>query len=163
LPRWRLLQELCEPRDFSGELPSRPCREAGPPRLVPVGRRVPRPDREVHLRGQGGYAPRRVSGREKPLSAPRGLQRGGGNRRALQARKVTRDRPPADVSYLAYSFPNRRSTTTTSPDVFASRPAVAENVLVRAAGVFEGIGQDRHPVEGSLVVDGLGDPGDRAV
>src|ERR1700728_2699071 len=37
---------------------------------------------------------------------------------------------------------------------------MAEDVLVRAAGVFEGISQDGHAVESTVVVDGLGQAGD---
>jgi len=39
--------------------------------------------------------------------------------------------------------------------MFPTASAVAQDVLVRAAGVFEGIGQDGQAVEGTLVVDGL--------
>jgi hypothetical protein len=35
--------------------------------------------------------------------------------------------------------------------------AVIQDVGVIASGVFEGIGEDGHPVEGTLVVDGFGD------
>src|SRR5262249_31616754 len=42
-------------------------------------------------------------------------------------------------------------------------PAVVEDGLVGAAGILQGIGQDRHPVEGTVVVNGLGNLGDRAV
>src|SRR5262249_44975817 len=41
--------------------------------------------------------------------------------------------------------------------------AVVEDVGVRAAGFFKSICQDRHPAEGPLLVDGLGDPTNRAV
>jgi hypothetical protein len=40
--------------------------------------------------------------------------------------------------------------------------AVIQDVKVRATGFFEGIGQDRHSLEGTLVVDGLGYLRDRA-
>jgi hypothetical protein len=40
---------------------------------------------------------------------------------------------------------------------------VGEQVGVRAAGVFEGVGQDRQVVEGAVVVDVPGDRGDGAV
>jgi len=35
--------------------------------------------------------------------------------------------------------------------------AVVEDGPVRASGVLKGIGEDRHPVEGSVIVDGLCD------
>lgn len=41
--------------------------------------------------------------------------------------------------------------------------AVAEDVLVRAAGFFQGVGQHRQAVEGSLLVDGLSELRDGAV
>ena len=37
--------------------------------------------------------------------------------------------------------------------VWLFAPAMCENVGVVAAGVFEGVGQDRHPLEGALVID----------
>src|SRR5271165_5617954 len=42
----------------------------------------------------------------------------------------------------------------------ARLPAVAQDVLVRAASVFQGVGQDRQAVEGAVGVDGLGEAGD---
>src|SRR5262249_4793655 len=41
--------------------------------------------------------------------------------------------------------------------------AVAEDVGVGAAGLLQGVGQDGQAVAGSPVVDGLGQPGNRAV
>src|SRR5262249_12988349 len=38
-------------------------------------------------------------------------------------------------------------------------PAVAQNIRVKAASVFEGIRQDRQTVEGPALVDGLGEAG----
>src|SRR5947209_19283311 len=46
-----------------------------------------------------------------------------------------------------------------APDVRPRPPKVAQDVRVRAAGLFEGVGQDGHTVEGPLVVDGLGNFG----
>jgi hypothetical protein len=40
---------------------------------------------------------------------------------------------------------------------------VVQEVGISKARVFQGIRQDWHPVEGTLVVDGLGDLGDCAV
>jgi hypothetical protein len=34
---------------------------------------------------------------------------------------------------------------------------VAQDVLIRAAGIFQGVSQDGHAVEGTVVVDGLGE------
>jgi hypothetical protein len=39
-------------------------------------------------------------------------------------------------------------------------PAVVQDVLVRAAGVFQSVGQDGHAVEGAVGVNRLGDGGD---
>jgi hypothetical protein len=44
-----------------------------------------------------------------------------------------------------------------------SRPAVSEDVLVLAAGLFESICQDREAVEGPFLVDGLSKLDYRAV
>src|SRR5262245_46625811 len=41
--------------------------------------------------------------------------------------------------------------------VRAGAAQVFQEVGVRAAGVFEGVAEDRHAVEGALVVDGLGE------
>jgi hypothetical protein len=40
---------------------------------------------------------------------------------------------------------------------------VVENVLIVAPGVLQGVGKDRQAVEGTVVVDGLGDPANCAV
>ncbi len=47
--------------------------------------------------------------------------------------------------------------------MLAGLAAVIQNVGVGAAGFFKGIGQDGHTVEGTLIVDGLGDFLHRAV
>src|SRR5262249_7365436 len=51
----------------------------------------------------------------------------------------------------------------TAPDMWPRPAAVTEDVGVGATGLFQGVGQDRQAVEGSLVVDRLGQPGNRAV
>src|SRR5262249_19486325 len=48
-------------------------------------------------------------------------------------------------------------------DVLAALAAVGEDVGVGAAGVLEGVGQDRQVMEGPLVVDAAGDGRDGAV
>src|SRR5262245_32137852 len=40
-------------------------------------------------------------------------------------------------------------------DVLGRLPAVLEDVGVVAAGVFERVGEDWHPLEGAVIVDGL--------
>jgi hypothetical protein len=45
--------------------------------------------------------------------------------------------------------------------MFPRLSAVIQDVLVGAAGIFEGVGQDRQAVEDAVVVDGLGKTGDR--
>jgi len=50
-----------------------------------------------------------------------------------------------------------------TPDVWPWLPAVAEDVGIRAPGVFKGVGQDGQAVEGSLIVDGLGELWESAV
>src|SRR5262249_10638555 len=50
----------------------------------------------------------------------------------------------------------------TPPDVLGPLSAVGQDVRVRAAGAFEGVGQHRHPAEGPPVVDGRGETGDGA-
>jgi hypothetical protein len=39
-------------------------------------------------------------------------------------------------------------------------PTVSQDVLIRAAGILQGVGQDRQAVEGAVVVDGLGEGND---
>jgi hypothetical protein len=45
--------------------------------------------------------------------------------------------------------------------MLATRTAVGQDVGVVATCVFQGVGQDRHQVEGSLIVDRLGEGNDR--
>jgi hypothetical protein len=60
-------------------------------------------------------------------------------------------------------FPQQKINHPASPYMFASRPTVAEDVLILAAGFFEGIGENRQTVESTVVVDGLGHSRDRTV
>ena len=48
-------------------------------------------------------------------------------------------------------------------DVWPASAAVAEDALVLAPGVLEGVAQDRHLVPGAFVVDRLGELANRAV
>jgi hypothetical protein len=50
-----------------------------------------------------------------------------------------------------------------APDMWPLTPAVAEDVGVSAAGVLQGVGEDRSAVEGTVVVDRLGQLGDSTV
>src|SRR5262249_24915566 len=44
-----------------------------------------------------------------------------------------------------------------APHMLTAAAAVRQDLSVSATGVFQGIGQDRQAVEGTLVVDGLAD------
>ena len=68
-------------------------------------------------------------------------------------------RRPSPASF----FPKQQIQEPTTADVFAAAAAVAEDGGVGAAGVFEGVGEERQAVEGAGVVDGLGHLADRAV
>ena len=46
--------------------------------------------------------------------------------------------------------------------MFPTAAAMSQNVGIGAAGIFQGIGQDRQAVEGAVGVYGLGETGDGA-
>jgi hypothetical protein len=74
---------------------------------------------------------------------------------ALRARGVK-------IAKFAYSFPSTSIHDPAAADVRERRvAAVAEHVVVVAAGVLERVGQYRHAVEGALRVDALGQRDDR--
>lgn len=47
--------------------------------------------------------------------------------------------------------------------MLAGLAAVIQDIGVGTAGFFEGVGKDGHSVEGTVIVDGLGNPLNRAV
>ena len=62
---------------------------------------------------------------------------------------------PRDLLFAQYQIDDPAAA-----DVFSRPAAVVQDVGVVAAGVFEGVGEDRQAVEGAVVVDGLGKGGD---
>jgi hypothetical protein len=76
--------------------------------------------------------------------------------------------PPPDatgcgtISYRTrLLFPEQQIDHETAPDVRPVAPAVGQDVGVVTPGVFEGISEYRHPVEGPVFVDAPGKADDR--
>jgi hypothetical protein len=61
------------------------------------------------------------------------------------------------VCHHASFLPENQVDDPAPADVRALPPAVAEDLLVSAPGVHQGVGQDRQAVEGSVLVDGAGE------
>src|SRR5262249_41611256 len=59
-------------------------------------------------------------------------------------------------------LPEQQVHDPTSADVLPARPTVAQDVRVGTTGDFQGVGQDRQAVEGTVLVDGLDQPADGA-
>src|SRR5262249_41104735 len=60
-------------------------------------------------------------------------------------------------------LPEDKIDSPAATDMGTGTPAMGQDVLVPAAGILQGIGQDRQSVEGPVVVDGLGQTPDGSV
>src|SRR5262249_8102343 len=60
-----------------------------------------------------------------------------------------------DTKKIGYAFAQDQIDDPAAADVLGPLAAVLEDVGTVAAGVFEGVGEDRHPLEAAVVVDGL--------